>query len=173
MFTYSMCKEKQSKPCKCVSVHTLTWWHRGTRHWNLNVHVLSSGRSLPGFDHGVPSSPPAFLSPALLWTLQTSQPGPLPGWSGGGSLWRQQHTLDPSRVIGVFMLLWATHASVSYNSSWYAAYILTWYTRVSGLIAVATGTGVRTQAVLYFVAGLGFGPNSSHIMQLGINEGVA
>lgn len=93
-----MWKEKRPKSCKSVSVQTETW-PQGPRHRNLNVHLLSSGRSLPGFNHGVPSSAPALHSPALLWTLQTSQPGPLPGWSGGESLRRHQNTQTHHNLV--------------------------------------------------------------------------
>lgn len=52
---------------------------------NLCVSLLS-GRSVSWSDHGVPTSPTTLLSQALLWTLQTSQPGTLPGRPGGRSI---------------------------------------------------------------------------------------
>lgn len=63
----------------------MCFWSMHYVHWTLMC-VLSSGWSVSWSDHGLPSSAPALLSQTLLWTLQTSQPRPLSGWPGGGSV---------------------------------------------------------------------------------------
>lgn len=127
---------------------------------------FSSGWSFSWSDHGLPSSPPALLSQTLLWTLQTSQPGPFSGWSGGRSVCMQtyNHThslytvLRPANKCWVILQcsgsfwplcdchIWATRApSMSNNSSSCASYILTWHFRPSSRITVATYTQLRTE----------------------------
>lgn len=103
-----------------------------------NIHMsplslsLCPGRPVPRSDHGLPSSAPALLGPTLLRTLQTPQPGSLPGRPGG----RRTHTrtqmshtaaLRPRRSAVLLSHLSHTCAGrpVSNNSCSCASYILT------------------------------------------------
>lgn len=124
---------------------------------NLCVSLLS-GRSVSWSDHGVPTSPTTLLSQALLWTLQTAQPGTLPGRPGGRTTCTRILTAHTSEQMFVcysssvwplcYYHIWAARAppSISNNSSSWASYILTWHVKPSSRITVATYTQSWTES---------------------------